>query len=127
LESREKWFINTTNCHIPNEVVGLLQLGEGFCIPPDNKSNLIAEYIKHIENGFLRVERRLSCVNTMRSQFINFLKPIHKLDHHMSDTDLEITSAVCYTKKFVKNNLNILFTRADKGNTVVALNRNEYE
>jgi len=61
----------------------------------------------------------------MRNQFINFLKPIHKLDHHMSDTDLKIMNAVTNIKKFVKDNPNILFTRADKG-AVVALNRSEY-
>jgi len=71
LEPREKWFINTTN--IPNEVIGLLQLGEGFCLPPDNKSSLITEFIKHFD-GFLRLKGQLSCVNTMRNQFINFLK-----------------------------------------------------
>jgi len=62
----------------------------------------------------------------MRSQFVNFLKPIHKLDLHMSDTDLKIMDAVSSTKKFVKDNPNILFTKADKGNTVIALDRNEY-
>jgi len=31
LEPREKWFINTCNTQIPNEMIGLLQLDEGFC------------------------------------------------------------------------------------------------
>jgi len=62
----------------------------------------------------------------MRSQFVNFLKPIHKLDHHMSDIDSKIMNVVSSTKKFIKDNSNILFTRADKGNTVVTLDRNEY-
>jgi len=39
---------------------------------------------------------------------------------------LEILDAVSITNRFVKDNPNILFTRADKGNTVVALNKNVY-
>jgi len=36
LDPREKWFVNNSNSHIPNEVIGLLQLGEGFCLPPND-------------------------------------------------------------------------------------------
>jgi len=38
LEPREKWFINTSKVFIPNDVIGLLQLGEGFCLPSENKA-----------------------------------------------------------------------------------------
>jgi len=31
------WFINSCNSLIPNEVAGLLQLGEGFCSPPPDR------------------------------------------------------------------------------------------
>jgi len=30
--TKEKWFINLSNIHIPSEVINLLQLGEGFSI-----------------------------------------------------------------------------------------------
>jgi len=39
LEPREKWFINTCSTQILNDVIGLLQLGEGFCLPPTNYFN----------------------------------------------------------------------------------------
>jgi len=126
LEPREKWFINTSNVFIPNDVIGLLQMGESFCLPPENKAGLFIEYIKHIENNFSRFKQQQSCVNMMRSQFFNFLKPLHKLDLCRSDLDLKLIDAVSVTKKFVKDNPNILFTRADKDNTVVALDKYEY-
>jgi len=97
-----------------------------FCPPPDNKTNLLIEYIKHTENSFMRFKQWHSCVNTMRSQFVNFLKPIRKLDVHRSDTDCKIIELRFEHKKFIKDNPNIIFTRADKGNTVVALDRSEY-
>jgi len=56
---------------------------------------------------------------TMRSHFVNFLKPIRKLEIHRSDIDLKIIESVSRTKRFMKDNLNIIFTRVDKGNTVV--------
>jgi len=62
----------------------------------------------------------------MRSQLFNFLKPLHKLEQCNFNIDSEILDAVSITKRFIKNNPNILFTRADKGNTVVALDKNDY-
>jgi len=72
LEPREKWFVNISNTVIPKEVIGLLQLGESFCLPPDNKNDLLIEYTKHMENSFMRLKQRYSCINKMRSYFVNF-------------------------------------------------------
>jgi len=77
LKSRDKWFINTCNDHILNEVISLLQLGEGFCLPPVNKTDLIIAYIKHIENNFSRFRQQQACVSSMRSQLFDFLKPLN--------------------------------------------------
>ena len=38
----------------------------------------------------------------------------------------KITKLLKLTREFVNNNGNILFTRADKGNVIVALDRDEY-
>jgi len=62
----------------------------------------------------------------IRSHFVNFLKPIRKLETHRSDIDLKIIESVSRTKRFIKNNPNIIFTRADKDNIVIALDRSEY-
>jgi len=62
----------------------------------------------------------------MRSQFLNFLKSLNNLDHCRTDIDLKILDAVSLMKKFIKDNPDILFTRADKGNTVVALDKVDY-
>jgi len=126
LEPREGWFINISKTIIPKQTIGLLQLGEGFCLPPENKTALFIQIIKHLENNFSRFGQRKSCVGTMRNQLYNFLKPLHKLKQGMSNIDFEILDAVSNTNRFIKNNPNILFTRSDKGNTVVALDKNDY-
>jgi len=62
----------------------------------------------------------------MRSQLLNFLKSLDNLDHCRTDIDLKILNAVLLTKKFIKDNPDIMFTRADKSNTVVAFDRVDY-
>jgi len=69
LEPRDKWFINTCNSHIPNEIISLLQLGESFCLPPKNKTDLIIAYIKYFENNFSGFRQQQACVSLMRSTF----------------------------------------------------------
>jgi len=51
----------------------------------------------------------------MRSQFLNFIKSLNNLDHCRTDMDIKILDAVSFTKKFIKDNPDILFTRANKG------------
>lgn len=43
-----------------------------------------------------------------------------------STTNKTIIKHLRTTKKFIKNHPEILFIRADKGNTTVVLNKNEY-
>ncbi|KYN15774.1 hypothetical protein ALC57_11995, partial [Trachymyrmex cornetzi] len=50
--------INLSSVNFPSEVQGLLQLKEGFCLPPYNVESITIEYIKHIENNlFIRTQK----------------------------------------------------------------------
>jgi len=122
LEPKEAWFVNASNTSVPDEVIGLLQLGEDFCLPSHNKDRDIVEYIKSIENNFNKLRLRNS--NTFRNKLFPLIKSIK--NNGTSKMDTEILAAVSITKRFVLNNPNVIFTRADKGNTVVALDRMEY-
>jgi len=51
MKLNEKWFINLSSVNFPLE--GLLQLGDGFCLPP---CNVKSKYIKHIENNVLKLK-----------------------------------------------------------------------
>jgi len=48
------------------------------------------------------------------------------LSHNNDHTVKKILNLMNITKKFIKNNPDIIYTRADKGNITVALNRIEY-
>jgi len=126
LEPREKWFINKCNTCIPNEVVSLLQLGEGFCLPPTDNFDAVIQYVKHVENNFFLLQKNNNSINKFRNQIFPFINSLNKVDRHRSEIDYNILSLIPPTKRFIKDNPDILFTRADKGNTVVALDRMDY-
>jgi len=125
LEPRDKWFINTSKSLIPNEVIGLLQLGEEFCLPPTNSIDSITQCVKHIENNFSRLQG-YNCINNLRNQIFPLINNLNKIDIIKNETEIKLITAKKITSRFIKNNPDILFTRADKGNTVVALDRFEY-
>jgi len=127
LEPREKWFINTSNSFIPYEVIGLLQLGEDFCFPPINVTDSVMQCVKHIESNFSRLQD-YSCINKLRNQIfpiINNLKNKNK-NINRNEIDKKLIAANQITRRFLNNNPDTLLTRADKGNTVVALDRKDY-
>jgi len=125
LEPREKWFIKASNTQIPNEMIGLLQLSDGFCLPPTNISNTISECIKSVEYSFSRFPL-VNNIYMFRSQLFPFIYALRNRDSHKKDIDQIILSAVSVTKRFMNNNPDILFTRADKGDAVVALDKDDY-
>jgi len=126
LEPREKWFINTRNSAIPKEIIGLLQLGEDFCLPPTNISDSTIQCIKHIENNFSRLQG-YNCIHTLRNQIFPFISNLKKIEkNNRNETENKLVAASNITRKYITNNPDILFTRADKGNTVVAFDRIEY-
>jgi len=125
LEPREKWFINTSNSVIPKEVIGLLQLGENFCLPPTDITDSTTQCIKHIENNFSMLHG-YNCINTLRNQIFSFINNLNKINKSRNETENKLVAANKITRRFINSNPDVLFTRADKGNTVVALDRNEY-
>lgn len=102
LEPRNKWFINLSNKNIPTEVQGLLQLGEGFCLPTiTDNSKAISEFIKHIENNLLKIQERDSQLKTdIRNRSLTILKNLHHNNCVSSDMDNKIKNAVKTKKIF---------------------------
>lgn len=124
LDVKEKWFVNASSAIIPREVEGLLQLGEGFCLPNFNKEKSTIECIKAVENNLSRFGLRDN--NTFRNKIFPLIKSIKNNSPNNIKLNEDISSAVSVTKEFISCNPNVLFTRADKGNTVVALDRDDY-
>jgi len=122
---RDKWFMNSSHRHIPKDVIALLQLGENFCLPPNNKSHLTIECVKHVESNLSKFQHH-NFSSMFRSRICSFINQIKYIDDHRTETDIEILQSLHITKTFIKNNPDIIFMKADKGNTVVALDRHDY-
>jgi len=61
-----------------------------------------------------------------RSRICSFINQFKYIDSFMTETDVEIQKSLQTTKTFIKNNPDIIFMKADKDNTVVALDRQDY-
>lgn len=124
LDIKSSWFTNLTNIQIPEEVQGLLQLGENFCLPTNNKQKIVTEFVKSVDHN----TNKLS-VNS-RIRFRNRITPIinnlANFSVKASPLDRKLTNAYLATNSFIKEHPYISFTRADKGNVTVAINKDEY-
>ncbi|KYN12431.1 hypothetical protein ALC57_15398, partial [Trachymyrmex cornetzi] len=118
--------LNLSNIHIPNDVKYLLQLGEGFGLPI-NRSNFertFIEFIKSIESNI--INRPNNIVNVIRNNSVPILEKFHN-DFIKSDSNSKLLfNWIKSTDKFVKEHPEVLFSKADKGNVTVALNKVDY-
>jgi len=123
--TNNNWFMNLTNTPIPSSVSTLLQLGGNFCLPIDNfKKKAIHEFIKDLECH----NRHFS--DTDKAKIRNTVVPFfHRFIHKKAGENViekTLSSLEKLTNSFCKNNPDIIFTRADKGNVTVALNKEVY-
>lgn len=122
---RDKWFINLSSKAIPPRVVALLQLGEKFCLPPNNnKQKYVMEFIKDIELNIKNLTQDTKA--EIRSHIFPSLDKFYNSNTRLSDMDTSLLKLYKETKLFIKHNPDIIFTRADKGNTTVALDGIDY-
>jgi len=124
--TNNKWFKNLSNSHIPAQVTNLVQLGERFSLPTNqNKKLAVHETIKDLESNIKssNIENQIRIRNTIIPQ-------LHKILHLKTSKNLVdeklFPMTKFYTKNFCRKNRNVIFTRADKGNVTIALNKSTY-
>jgi len=99
-------------------------LGENFSFPSSNTREIIIEFIKDIENNIKKLEPNTQNILINRSipilnSFFSFCRKNNKINTELIQLQKE-------SKQFIKNNPEVILTKADKGNITVALNKNEY-
>ncbi|KYN04662.1 hypothetical protein ALC62_04466 [Cyphomyrmex costatus] len=120
----DKWFINLSGTDIPTSVSCLLQLGNKFDLPPSiNKKYAIHEFIKDLENNNRNFND--ACKSKIRSEAVPKLENFLTNNINNNNDKLALNN---YNKTidFCKNNPNVVFTKADKGNVTVALDKSDY-
>jgi len=121
----KRWFVNLSNSHIPSQVSNLLQFGEKFSLPAHyHKKQAIHEIIKDVESNI----KSSHIVNQTRIRNI-IIPQFHRFLHIKSPKNTineKLIALHNYTMDFQRKNPEIIFTRTDKGNITVALNKNDY-
>ncbi|EFN63478.1 hypothetical protein EAG_07003, partial [Camponotus floridanus] len=109
---------------IPEDVVGFLQLGDNFSLPIKNKKSVILEFIKNFEYSLNKLP--LNKRSEFRNKSMSLLNAISSYSYQNNAINNCLLELHQKTKNFLTENPNIIVTRADKGNTTVALNRDDY-
>jgi len=123
--TNNKWFVYLSQSVIPQEVSTLLQFGDRFCLPTYiNEKHAIHEFIKDIEsnNVLHNSNKGILIRNIAIPQLHKFLKNSPPIN----PTDAKLVHSLNITKQFCLNNNNIIFTRTDKGNITVAMEKTIY-
>ena len=82
--------------------------------------------INNIEQRLYSLDVEMSIKNDIRKKVTENLNWTLKKQTQISIEERNFTKKLIATKKFLKNNLNIMFTKADKGNVTVCLNKSDY-
>jgi len=121
---REKWFTNLSSKPIPNNVQFLIQLGDNFSLPTSNKEKITKEIIKSVECNIKKFPKTMH--NNIRNRSISIINKLTSFSPHKNSIDGYLMTLKKHTQHFLRDNDNIILTRADKGNITVALDRNNY-
>jgi len=121
---QETWFLNLSNIQIPKEVQLLLQLGNNFNFPSTNIKQITLDLIKNIENSIEKLNKTSKI--EARNKIIAIIENMNNI-HNLNKTDRTLLNWFSLTKKFVKDNNNLIITRADKGNTTVVIDKIDYK
>jgi len=124
---KEKWFINLSFSDIPPVVRDLLSLGEKFNLPTTcqrNKNRTVLETIKDVENNIKLLDQEQK--SHIRLLTASSLERFVNNRPHLNNSEKELIDSVNYTRSFINDHPSILFTKSDKGNVTVALNRKDY-
>jgi len=124
-KTNERWFVNLSDYHIPKKVSNLLQLGDRFSLSSfSNTKRAIHEIVKDIESNIkaFYIDNQIKIRNTIIPHFHKFLH----IKTRKNTTNQKVMSLVNYTRRFCHKNPNVIFTRADKGNTTIAFNKVKY-
>lgn len=117
-----KWVINCTTKQIPDYVQNTLSLGPNFNLPYQNKEIPIIKIITSVESCIANEPNTDIIRPEINNIIYNFINKKCQETHKTNIFQIDFLK----TKKFLKENNDIMVTRADKGNSTVILERQDY-
>lgn len=115
------FFKNISNIQVPNNVQGFLALGPKFGLPVTPKDIDVFKLITEVEciiSNIPETEQDLA-----RSKATNLITNYIHFNSHLNCSSYSLEKD---TKKFLKDNPNLIITQSDKGNVTVAMLKSSY-
>jgi len=116
--------MNLSHSIIPKNVQHLLQLGQNFSLLSNDSENNTIQVNKNIENNI--INNHDDTQSEVRNRSLPILHNLKSKSLHKDTKDMQILELLRRINKYIKNNPNVIFTRADKDNITVALDITEY-
>ncbi|XP_034950706.1 uncharacterized protein [Chelonus insularis] len=120
---KDKWIINLSERYIPNHVLHIARLGKKFGVPYMKTNEIpLAQIIAAIELEVTNMEEeeKIKTRSSYMHAINNYLQKRRQLDDNVLRYKLRVA------KRFMKKNKDIIFLKADKGNTTVIVTKNFY-
>jgi len=126
---KSKWLINISNKCIPDTVSDLLSLGDNFALPinsnqKNDRINYCLDVVKNFE--FNHTVLPTDSIESIRISVSNTLHKFLVQTKHINYVDKHILKASTYSKQFLRDNNDIMVTKADKGQTTVIMDKKDY-
>ncbi|XP_059223590.1 uncharacterized protein LOC131997149 [Stomoxys calcitrans] len=125
IRRNDVWFVNKTEREIPTNVQWILSLGPKHALPHTNKNFPLLQVIAEGEECVQTIENREE--QEMGRTKLTTLIDDHLRKSKMSMRDKYVVDTVSQTRKYLKENEDLLILTADKGGKTVALYKDDYE
>ncbi|XP_014614527.1 PREDICTED: uncharacterized protein LOC106792572 [Polistes canadensis] len=125
------FFTKNANAHLRREVEKTLILEPGYGIPIRPNKVPVCSLIKDLEEGVRHINSMKSDNTNIRDEQINVrAKAVNIISNYYKNNKRpwmdEITTNFLTTKRFLKDNPNLIVTRSDKSNNTVLMKKEEY-
>ncbi|XP_075151062.1 uncharacterized protein LOC142233289 [Haematobia irritans] len=124
IKTNNDWFVNKTEKDIPREVQWILSLGPKHALPHTNTQFPLLQAIAEGEDCIQTIESRER--QEMARTKLTTLIDDHLRKPKLSMRDRYTANTVVQTRKYLKDNDDILILTSDKGGKTVAMDKMEY-
>jgi len=128
---KSKWIINESNVKIPERIINILSLGDKFALPLDVKNyhdrrDTTINVIKNFETSCYKFPENSGILDKLRAIMVSLINKQLYSSKHLNYFDSRMLKEFYKCRKFLRDNEELLVTRADKGQVTVIMNKQTY-
>ena len=116
IKNKDNWVVNLSNKNLSEDESKVLLLGLNFLVSQDYIPK--TEILANIEKGIKNLPDNISSI--IRSKVVDILNKKHKSIPNLSIKEKKVL-------KNLRDDTNIVITKADKGNCTVIIDKDKYE